>query len=75
MLIVIVYSEQFTSNAKSLSKAVKDKWSDAKVNLMGVYGKHDEFAKYQIQLDKTIVYNEESVTDNGTIIDLIEERL
>ena len=28
MLIVIVYSEQFTDNAKSLSDAVKKKWLD-----------------------------------------------
>ena len=40
MLVVIAYSEAFTGNAKALSEAIKDKWSDAKVNLIGVRGKH-----------------------------------
>ena len=75
MLIVIVYSENFTSNAKSLSGDIKEKWSDAKVNLMGTFGKHDSFRKYQVQIDRDIIYNSDSVTDNDTIIDLIEERL
>ncbi len=43
MLIVIVYSEQFTDNAKSLSDAIKNKWSDASVNLMGTFGKSESF--------------------------------
>jgi len=75
MLIVIAYSEAFTGNAKALSEALKDKWSDVKVNLIGVRGKHDTFSKYQVQLERAIVYNKDSVTDNNTIIDLIEERL
>ena len=75
MLIYIIYSEGFTSNATSLSGAVKEKWSDAKVNLMGTFGKTTSFSRYQVQIDKDIIYHSDSVTDNDTIIDLIEERL
>ena len=75
MLIYIIYSEGFTSNAKSLSGAVKEEWDDAKVNLMGTFGKTTSFSKYQIQIDRDIIYNSESVTDNDTIINLIKERL
>ena len=70
MLIVIVYSEQFTNNAKSLSDAVKNKWSDVNVNLMGT-----RRTLYQVQLESKVVYSADSVTDNNFIIDLIEERL
>ncbi len=47
MVVVIVYSEQFKSNAKSLRDAVKNKWPDAGVNLMGTFGKSNDFSKYQ----------------------------
>ena len=75
MLIVIVYSEQFTDNAKSLSDAVKKKWPDAGVNLMGTFGKTESFSRYQVQVGRDIIYHSNSVTDNNSIIDLIEERL
>ena len=75
MLVVIVYSRNFTSNAKSLSSAVKAEWDDVDINLMGVYGKTDSFSRYQVQLDRDIVYHIDSVTDNDTIINLIKERL
>ena len=75
MLITIVYSEQFTDNAKSLSDAVKEKYPDAGVNLMGTFGKTDSFSRYQIQIGRDIIYHSDSVTDNNSIIDLIEERL
>jgi len=75
MLITIVYSKQFTDNAKSLRDAVKNKWSDAEVNLMGVYGKTDSFSRYQVQISRDIVYHSDSVTDNNSVIDLIEERI
>ena len=75
MLVVIVYSRNFTSNAKSLSSAVKAEWDDVKVNLMGVYGKTDSFSRYQVQLGRDMVYHSDSVTDNDTIINLIKERL
>ena len=75
MLIVIVYSQQFTDNAKSLSDAVKKKWPDAGVNLMGTFGKTESFSRYQVQVGRDIIYHSDSVTDNNSIIDLIEERL
>jgi len=70
MLIVIVYSEQFTNNAKSLRDAVKTKWSDASINMMGT-----PRTLYQVQIDNEVVYSKDSVTDNNSIIDLIEERV
>ena len=75
MLIVIVYSQQFTDNAKSLSDAVKKKWPDAGVNLMGTFGKTESFSRYQVQIGRDIIYHSDSVTDNNSIIDLIEERV
>jgi len=75
MLIVIVYSEQFTDNAKSLSGAIKERWTDAGVNLMGTFGKTENFSRYQVQIGRDIIYHSNSVTDNDTIINLIEERL
>ena len=75
MLITIVYSEQFTDNAKSLSDAVKQRWSDASVNLMGTFGKSESFSRYQVQIDRDVIYHSDSVTDNNSIINLIEERL
>ena len=75
MLIVIVYSEQFTDNAKSLSDAVKKKWPDAGVNLMGTFGKTESFSRYQVQVGRDIIYHSNPVTDNNSIIDLIEERV
>ena len=75
MLIVIVYSEQFTDNAKSLSGAIKERWTDASVNLMGTFGKTENFSRYQVQIGRDIIYHSDSVTDNNSIIDLIEERL
>ena len=74
MLVTIIYNTEFGAAAGSLKGALLEEWSDVKINKMGINGAISN-AKYQIQLDKTIVYNEESVTDNGTIIDLIEERL
>ena len=75
MLIVIVYSEQFTDNAKSLSDAVKQRWSDASVNLMGTFSKSESLSRYQVQIDRDVIYHSDSVTDNNSIINLIEERL
>ena len=42
---------------------------------MGTFGKSNDFSKYQIQLGRDIIYISESVIDNGTAIDLIEERV
>jgi hypothetical protein len=70
MLIYIIFNEDYESNAKSLRDAVKTKWSDASINMMGT-----PRTLYQVQIDNEVVYSKDSVTDNGTIIDLIEERL
>ena len=75
MLIYIIFNEDYESNAKSLSGAVKNKWSDASVNLMGTFGKTESFSRYQVQIGRDIIYHSDSVTDNNSIIDLIEERL
>jgi hypothetical protein len=70
MLIYIIFNEDYESNAKSLRDAVKAKWSDASINMMGTLR-----TLYQVQIDNEIVYGKDSVTDNNSIIDLIEERL
>ena len=75
MVVVIIYSEQFKSNAKSLRDAVKNKWPDAGVNLMGTFGKSNDFSKYQIQLDGAVVYSGQTAVDNTTVINSIKDRL
>ena len=70
MLIYIIFNEDYESNAKSLRDAVKAKWSDASINMMGTLR-----TLYQVQIDNEIVYGKDSVTDNNSIIDLIEETL
>ena len=70
MLVTIIYSESMESNAKSLRSDVRDKFSDVNVNLMGT-----RRTLYQVQLEDRVVYSADSVTDNNSIIDLIEERL
>jgi len=42
---------------------------------MGTFGKTESFSRYQVQIGRDIVYHSDSVTDNNSIIDLIEERL
>ena len=75
MRVVIVYSNNLKSEAQSLKDDIKTKWSNAEVNLMGVYGKTDSFSRYQVQLERSILYHDNVSTDNTTIINLIEERL
>ena len=75
MRVVIVYSNNLKSEAQSLKDDIKTKLSDAEVNLMGVYGKTDSFSRYQVQLERSILYHNNVSTDNTTIINLIEERL
>ena len=70
MLIYIIFNEDYESNAKSLRDAVKAEWSDSSINLMGTLR-----TLYQIQLDNEIVFSDDSVTDNDTIINLIKEEL
>ena len=70
MLIYIIFNENYESNAKSLKDAVKAEWSDSSINMMGTAR-----TLYQVQIDNEIVYSASSITDNNTIIDLIEARL
>jgi|TARA_R110000824_G_scaffold5067_1_gene23604 hypothetical protein len=70
MLIYIIFNEDYESNAKSLRDAVKAEWSDVSINMMGT-----RRTLYQIQLDNVMIYSNESVTDNDTIINLIKEKL
>ena len=70
MLIYIIFNEDYESNAKSLRDAVKAEWSDVSINMMGT-----RRTLYQIQLDNVMIYSNESVTDNDTIINLIKEEL
>jgi len=70
MLIYIIFNEDYESNAKSLRDAVKAEWSDVSINMMGT-----KRTLYQIQLDNVMIYSNDSVTDNDTIINLIKEKL
>ena len=70
MLIYIIFNEDYESNAKSLRDAVKAEWSDVSINMMGT-----RRTLYQIQLDNVMIYSNESVADNDTIINLIKEKL
>ena len=70
MIVYIIFNEDYESNAKSLRDAVKAEWSDVSMNMLGTLR-----TLYQVQLDNEIVYSASSVTDNNTIIDLIEARL
>ena len=75
MLIYILFIAAHQYNTNSLRAAIKERWSDANVNMMGTFGKTDSFTRYQVQIDRDIIYHSNSVTDNTTIINLIEERL
>jgi len=70
MLITIVYSEQFGSNARSLRTAVEEEWDGVNVNLLGT-----RRTLYQIQLEKDLVYSKDTVETDNNIITLIRERL
>ena len=70
MLIYIIFDEDYESNAKSLRDAVKAEWSDVSINMMGTMR-----TLYQVQLDNVMIYSNDSVTDNDTIINLIKEKL
>jgi len=70
MLIYIIFNEDYESNAKSLRDAVKVEWSNVSINMMGT-----KRTLYQVQLDNVMIYSNDSVTDNDTIINLIKEKL
>ena len=74
MVVNILYHTDYSSQASSLKIAIKENWSDASVNLIGL---RDNIggAKYQVQLFGDIVSRSNSPVDNTTIINLIKERL
>ena len=74
MLITIIYNTDYRSEANSLKSDIIDEWSDASVNMMGINDTINN-AKYQIQLDGSVVYSNVNTTDNTTIINSIKERL
>ena len=74
MLITIIYNTDYRSEASSLKLDVINEWSDASVNMMGIKDSINK-AKYQIQLDGSVVYSGVNTIDNTTIINSIKERL
>ena len=74
MLVTIIYNTDYRSEANSLKSDIIDEWSDASVNMMGINDTINN-AKYQIQLDGSVVYSNVNSTDNTTIINSIKERL
>ncbi len=74
MVVTILYNTDYSSQASSLKNAVKDRWSNASVNMVGL---NDSIggAKYQVQLFGDIVSRSDTPVDNTTVIDLINERL
>tara|TARA_Y100000593_G_scaffold52784_1_gene99008 strand:+ start:683 stop:907 length:225 start_codon:yes stop_codon:yes gene_type:complete len=74
MLVTIIYNTDYRSEANSLKSDIIDEWSDASVNMMGIKDTINN-AKYQIQLDGSVVYSNVNTTDNTTIINLIKENI
>ncbi len=74
MLVTIIYNTDFRSEANSLKTEVINEWSDASVNMMGIRDAINN-ARYQIQLDGTVVYSGQTAVDNTTVINSIKDRL
>jgi len=74
MLVTIIYNTDYRDEANSLKSDIIDEWSDANVNMMGIRDAINN-ARYQIQLDGSVVYSGVNTTDNTTIINSIKERL
>ena len=74
MLVTIIYNTDYRSEANSLKSDIIDEWSDASVNMMGIKDSINK-AKYQIQLDGSVVYSGVNTTSNSIIINSIKERL
>ena len=74
MLVTIIYNTEYSSEAASLKGAILEEWSDCKINKIGV---RDSLvgARYQVQLDGSVIYRGQTSTDNTTIINSIRERL
>tara|TARA_Y100000593_G_C4236804_1_gene299995 strand:+ start:157 stop:381 length:225 start_codon:yes stop_codon:yes gene_type:complete len=74
MEITVIYHTDFKNEALLLKKDLRERWSDASVNMIGILD-HLSGAKYQIQLGQSIVTKSATPIDNTTVINLIEERL
>ena len=74
MLVNIIYHTDFSAEAYSLRKALKENWEDMNVNMIKILD-HIGGAKYQIQLGQSIVTKSTTPINNTTVINLIEERL
>ena len=74
MLVTVIYNTDFRTEANSLKSEIINEWSDASVNMMGINDAINN-ARYQIQLDGSVVYSGVNTTDNTTIINNIKERL
>jgi len=74
MLVTIIYNTDYRDEANSLKLDIINEWSDASVNMMGIRDAINN-ARYQIQLDGSVVYSGVNTTDNTTIINSIKDRL
>ena len=74
MLVNVIYHTDFSAEAYSLRKALKENWEDINVNMIKVLD-HIGGAKYQVQLGTSVVSRSDSPVDNTTIINSIKERL
>jgi hypothetical protein len=74
MLITIIYNIDFRSNAHSLKESILNEWDDANINLLGIKDTLNN-AKYQVQFNDSIIYSSRIVTNNASIISLIESKL
>ena len=74
MLVTIIYNTDYRDEANSLKSDVINEWSDVSVNMMGIRDAINN-ARYQIQLDGTVVYSGQTAVDNTTVINSIKDRL
>ena len=74
MLVTIIYNTDFGEQAANLKGDILQEWPNCNVNKMGV---NDSLvgARYQVQLDGSVVYRGQVPTDSTTIINSIKERL
>lgn len=74
MLVTIIYNTDYRTEARALKEEIVNEWSDASVNMMGIRDAINN-ARYQIQLDGTVIYSGQNAGNNSTIINNIKERL
>ncbi len=74
MLVTIIYNISFRDEAGSLDTVIKERWDDAETNLLGI---RDQLggARYQVQLNGTIVYRGDTPGSNSEILNLIQNGL